>query len=106
MKVGSKKGYQLVAGFPLPLTLPYCRPVLPLDAPTGFLEHLEDVVLFQSSEGFDDLASNKTVPIIMKSAPYIYSIHEQGNYATASFSPLPALNLGALTALICIGSPV
>jgi hypothetical protein len=79
---------------------------LPLDAPTGFLEHLEDVVLFQSGEGFDDLASKKTVPTLMKSTPFIYSIHEQGNYATASFSPLPALNLGALVALICIASPV
>jgi hypothetical protein len=53
---------------------------LPLDAPTGFLEHLEDVVLFQSGEGFDDLAFKKTVPTLMKSTPFIYSIHEQGNY--------------------------
>ena len=32
------------------------RPVLPLDAPPGFLEHLENVVLFQSDEGLDVLA--------------------------------------------------
>jgi len=30
-------------------------PVFSLDAPTGFLEHLEDVVMFQLGEGFDVL---------------------------------------------------
>jgi hypothetical protein len=28
-------------------------PVLPLDPPSGFPEHLEDVVLFQLGEGLD-----------------------------------------------------
>jgi hypothetical protein len=30
--------------------------VFPLDSPTGFLEHMEDVVVFQLNEGFDSLA--------------------------------------------------
>jgi hypothetical protein len=30
-------------------------PVFPLDAPTGFLEHMEDVIVFQVGEDLDIL---------------------------------------------------
>jgi hypothetical protein len=36
-------------------TKDYCCPGFPLDSPTGFLEHLKDVVLFQLGKGFDIL---------------------------------------------------
>ena len=31
----------------------YCCSVFPLDSPTGFQEHIEDMVVFQLNQGFD-----------------------------------------------------
>ncbi len=36
-------------------TKEYRRPVFTLDSPTGFLQHLEDVSVFQLGKGFDVL---------------------------------------------------
>jgi hypothetical protein len=36
-------------------TKEYRCPVFPLDSPTGSLEHLENMILFQLDEGFDIL---------------------------------------------------
>ena len=38
-------------------TKEYCRPVCSINSPTGFLEHPEDVVVFQLGQGFDLLPS-------------------------------------------------
>jgi hypothetical protein len=41
-----------------------CRSVFPLDAPSGLLQHLADMIVFQLGEGFDFPAFNPTDELI------------------------------------------